>query len=125
MSVNSTGADSKGLNSKSGESRSVGVLAEALQAPAKITVKTLDSSRYAPSSSVEGQSAERPSLWDSRKSGIDVVTTTSDLKIKLQSDGQQSPPREGWVLMLTGGDAAAGFTWTLYGMPHGVSHSAY
>lgn len=77
--------------------------------PAKITVAKLVSSRY--------PNARRPESWDDRKEGIDVVQAAENGQVKLLSDGQQSPPREGWVIMLTDGNANEGFRWTLYGMP--------
>jgi len=59
----------------------------------------------------------RPDSWDRRVSGIDVVTVDGGETTKLQSTPMQSPPQVGWILMLTGGSAADGFHWTLYGMP--------
>ena len=83
--------------------------------PAQITVAELVSSRYgaAMGSVVKG----RPSSWDGRKSGIDVVRSESGETVKLLSDGQQSPPEKGWKIVLIDGDSAGGFRWTLYGLP--------
>ena len=83
--------------------------------PVQIVVSELVSSRYgaALGSVVKG----RPSSWDTRKSGIDVVRTESGETVKLLSDGQQSPPEKGWKIVLTEGDSSSGFRWTLYGLP--------
>lgn len=59
----------------------------------------------------------KPLIWDNRVSGIDVVETADGDILRLLSDGSQSVPQPGWVLMLTKGDQATGFTWTLYGLP--------
>ena len=90
-----------------------GVLAQVARALADdgVSVKSVVSSRY--------PSGRRPLQWDERKEGIDVIRTTSGEELKLLSDGQQSPPEPGWTLMLTGGSAAAGYHWTLYGLPQG------
>ena len=77
--------------------------------PAKVTVAKLVSSRY--------PDARRPESWDDRKGGVDVIQAVETGAVKLLSDGQQSPPREGWVIMLTDGNPTDGFRWTLYGMP--------
>lgn len=77
--------------------------------PVKVTVVKLVKSRY--------PNARRPVTWDERRAGVDVVETDQGGELLLQSDGQQSPPREGWVIVLTGGNATEGFRWTLYGMP--------
>jgi hypothetical protein len=77
--------------------------------PAKVTVTKIVSSRY--------PNARRPESWDERKAGVDVIQAEEAGQLKLQSDGQQSPPREGWVIMLTDGNPSDGFRWTLYGMP--------
>lgn len=78
----------------------------------RVTVKKVLSSRYATSS--------RPSSWDERKDGIDCIRTTSGEEIKLLSNGQQSTPKEGWVILLQDGSEEKGFTWTLYGIPPGA-----
>ena len=77
--------------------------------PLKVTVSKLVSSRY--------PNARRPVAWDERRAGVDVVETDGCRQVKLLSDGQQSPPREGWVIVLTDGDQTDGYRWTLYGMP--------
>ncbi len=77
--------------------------------PAKVTVAKLVSSRY--------PDARRPESWDDRRDGVDVIQGVETGAVKLLSDGQQSPPREGWVIMLTDGNPTDGFRWTLYGMP--------
>ncbi|MCB0336332.1 MAG: hypothetical protein KDD62_08495 [Bdellovibrionales bacterium] len=85
--------------------------------PRKVQVKALVSSRYdALYASHELLCGERPASWDDRVSGADVIATENDVKITLQSDGQQSPPVPGQTLMLRSGDDAQGYTWTLYGI---------
>ncbi len=80
----------------------------------------LVSSRYdvvGPVGSTVGH--ERPLLWEDRKEGLDVVRAEHGEVIKLYSSYMQSPPKPGWVIVLTGGDALQGYTWTLYGItPH-------
>jgi len=80
----------------------------AVSIPAEVEVSQLVESRYS-----EGR---RPSAWKDRASGIDVIATSGGDVLKLQSNGQQSPPQPGWRIVLTGGDALAGYTWTLYGL---------
>jgi hypothetical protein len=64
----------------------------------------------------------RPVGWDERRGGIDVVRTREAKLLKLESDGGQSPPKPGWVLILRGGDSERGYGWTLYGFrPPAVS----
>jgi hypothetical protein len=77
--------------------------------PRTVVVNALVASRY--------HSGFRPESWDARVHGIDIVRSTEGEEIRLFSDGQQSPPQSGWTIMLTGGDATAGFKWTLYGLP--------
>ena len=77
--------------------------------PARIEVEQLVESRY--------KSGKRPLSWDSRKEGSDVVRAIDGKTYKLLSDGGQSPPKKGWIIMVTGGSAEAGYQWTLYGMP--------
>lgn len=77
--------------------------------PKKIKVSELLESRY--------PDGKRPLSWDLRKEGVDVVLTTDGDTVRLISDGQQSPPKAGQVLMLTGGDPERGYVWTLYGLP--------
>ncbi|MCO6432338.1 MAG: hypothetical protein J5J00_15900, partial [Deltaproteobacteria bacterium] len=74
----------------------------------QVRVKELISSRY--------PNGVRPASWDYRTSGIDVVRDESGETLRLQSDGGQSSPKPGWIIVLTDGDAEHGFTWTLYGI---------
>lgn len=76
--------------------------------PRKVEVLELVSSRY--------QSGKRPLSWDERAEGADVIKTKEGEVLKLVSEGGQSPPQQGWVLMLRDGDAARGYSWTLYGL---------
>lgn len=76
--------------------------------PARVRVSKIVSSRY--------NDNTRPLVWDERKSGQDVIETQDGLKIALQSDGGQSPPKAGWTILLRSGDANQGYDWTLYGM---------
>lgn len=76
--------------------------------PHKVTVKSVQP-RYG------GKS--RPSSWDDRQPGIDVVITTDGRTLRLMSDGQQSSPEPGWVLMVDGADHSDAYRWTLYGLP--------
>lgn len=87
-----------------------------LKLPCRVQISSLEASRYAPSH-------ERPASWDRRVDGIDVVRTADGQTIKLQSDGQQSPPKEGWIILLTGGNGDDGYIWTLYGIPAGARAS--
>lgn len=77
----------------------------------RVRVARVISSRYG--------SAERPESWDKRLAGIDVVAVDGGETLRLHSTPMQSPPKPGWVLMLTGGTSEQGFSWTLYGMPRG------
>jgi|GEM_PF-1434729 len=82
--------------------------------PVRIRVSELVSSRYGRG----GDPADaRPVSWDNRLAGVDVVKTETGLTLKLFSDGQQSPPQVGWVLLLGSGDSEQGYGWTLYGIP--------
>jgi hypothetical protein len=77
--------------------------------PKKVKVKTLIAGRY------NGQ--EKPLSWDDRVGGIDVILDENGTEFQLQSTGDQSPPREGWQIMLTdSGDMANTYKWTLYGL---------
>lgn len=78
------------------------------KSPQKITVKSVESRYGAPG---------RPAVWDTREPGVDIVTTTDGRVLKLKSDGQQSSPSPGWVLMVDEADAHGFFSWTLYGIP--------
>jgi hypothetical protein len=75
--------------------------------PHKIDVKNLRSSRY--------KDNLRPANWDFRMPGKDVVESNEGEVIILHSDGDQTPPRAGWRIMLTSGDSHEGFHWTLSG----------
>ncbi len=84
--------------------------------PRKITVKKLINSRY--------KDGIRPISWDNRFSGIDKVITDDGEELTLLSDGGQSTPAPGWILMLTKNDSLQakdgtnleGLAWTLYGI---------
>lgn len=86
-------------------------MANRLSSADRIQVAELVSSRYGDTT------RDRPESWDSRIEGIDTIRSVSGDVVKLKSSAMQSPPKLGWVLYITGGDAASGFTWTLYGMP--------
>ncbi|MCB0318734.1 MAG: hypothetical protein KDD56_08245 [Bdellovibrionales bacterium] len=77
--------------------------------PFRDSVEELVSSRY--------DDNKRPESWDLRKPGKDVVRLKSGKIISLQSDGGQSPPKPGWVILLTDGNSTEGYHWTLYGIP--------
>ena len=79
-----------------------------LALPTRIRVAETLSSRY--------PGNERPSSWDERKAGVDVIRSVDGQTLKLQSDGGQSPPKKGWELMLTESHDDS-YTWTLYGLP--------
>jgi hypothetical protein len=68
---------------------------------------------------VRARYPERPLNWDERIPGIDVIVTEQGDTIELLSDGQQSPPKKGWVILLREVDSEGRFTWTLYGLPKG------
>ena len=78
---------------------------------AKVRVGEVVSSRYGPKNL-----GERPLLWDERREGVDVVTIEGGETITLKSSAMQSPPKPGWILVLTGGSHVTGYTWTLYGI---------
>jgi hypothetical protein len=69
-------------------------------------------------------SVDRPLVWEERTEGIDTVRTVDGRTIRLRSDGQQSPPKPGWGLIISGGDATSGYTWTLYSLPRGAKVSS-
>jgi len=79
----------------------------------RVHVGRLVSCRYG---AVDSADAGRHDSWDDRLGGIDTITTDVGETLRLCSSPMQSPPKPGWILMLTGGDAKDGFTWTLYGM---------
>ncbi len=76
--------------------------------PKKISVSKVISARY---------KSDRPADWDERIAGLDVIGTQDGETITLVSSGQQSSPKVGWSLMLTGEKPGVGFEWTLYGLP--------
>lgn len=79
--------------------------------PCRVQVERLLSSRYSAQPHVE-----RPQDWEARRSGLDEVEIVGGATIRLASSPMQSPPKPGWILMITGGDADNGFVWTLYGL---------
>ena len=81
-----------------------------IQIPARVQVKRIVRSRY--------DNSKRPASWDDRAAGEDRVEIEGGHSIKLQSDGGQSTPQPGWVILLRGGNAQAGYEWTLYGLSH-------
>jgi hypothetical protein len=83
--------------------------------PRRVEVRRAIASRYG---SLSGQTpgATRPDSWDDRRPGIDLVETAAGERIHLRSDGGQSVPKPGWIVMLTSGDDATGYGWTLYGI---------
>jgi hypothetical protein len=90
---------------------------------ARIEVAELLRSRYgvgdAPCCSADTSrcTENRPLSWDQRFVGIDLVRTTGGDSVRLLSSPMQSPPKPGWVILLTGGNSEEGYTWTLYGIP--------
>lgn len=76
--------------------------------PKSILVKEVISCRYA--------DGLRPESWDARIAGIDTIVASDGNRYNLLSDGQQSPPQEGWNLILREGDNRSGYHWTLYGL---------
>lgn len=76
--------------------------------PHKVEVKQLKSSRY--------PDGCRPTDWDQRTPGMDRVIGADGAEYPLASDGGQSPPKSGWIIMLRGGDNQDGYLWTLYGL---------
>lgn len=89
------------------------LLDELSELPCRVVVSELISGRY---QGMDG-SLQRPLSWDERQAGVDTILTEDGKKLKLQSTGQQSSPVPGWKLLITGGSADSGYTWTLYGMP--------
>jgi hypothetical protein len=87
-----------------------------LTLPCRVTVQAITSSRY--------PGHERPLSWEERVAGVDVVTLEDGSTIRLRSDGMQSPPKAGWVLLLVKGNPQEGFVWTLYGLPQGAAVSS-
>jgi hypothetical protein len=93
--------------------------AGSLNLHAKAQVAEVLSSRYdsALQSPEEKRVGYRPAAWDERREGLDVVRTTSGEALRLFSNGAQSVPKPGWVIVVTGGSFESGYTWTLYGIP--------
>lgn len=58
----------------------------------------------------------KPLAWEERVSGQDIVEGSDGNTYVLSSDGSQSVPQPGWVLMAVDGDPKTGFSWTLYGI---------
>lgn len=81
--------------------------------PARVEVTELLSSRY---DTAENPKRLRPQEWEERLAGVDVVRVSGGHTVRLQSSAMQSPPKPGWVLMLTDGNEADGYAWTLYGL---------
>ncbi len=79
----------------------------------RVIVKEIVTSRYGGRAS--DKKHHRPTNWDERREGIDVIKGIDGADYRLRSSGQQSPPQPGWEILLTGGDKAIGFDWTLYG----------
>lgn len=76
--------------------------------PRSVVVKRLLEQRYT--------SGKRPSNWDERRGGFDVVESVDGETVNLLSDGSQSAPKEGWSIVLTAGDEQTGYSWTLYSL---------
>lgn len=81
---------------------------QSMEFPHRVVVEHLVSSRY--------RCGRRPQSWDLRVEGIDVIRNSAGEELRLLSNGQQSPPKPGWTLILTSGDSSGGFRWTLYGI---------
>lgn len=79
----------------------------------KIKVTKIVSSRYSETASGH----KKPKDWDSRISGVDIVTDDCGKTVKLLSDGGQSVPEPSWDIVLMSGDDLNGYRWTLFGMP--------
>jgi hypothetical protein len=73
----------------------------------KVQVSSIVSSRY--------KNIARPDSWDERVAGKEVIQTTCGKTLELFSDGQQSTPQPGWVIMVEEGVSTP--KWTLFGMP--------
>lgn len=88
--------------------------------PARVDVAEIVSSRYpVENTGANAAQPKRPLSWDERVEGVDVVVTKGGHRLKLWSDGQQSPPLAGWGLVINGGDAVNGYRWTLYALGKG------
>ena len=78
--------------------------------PFRFLVKEILDSRYG------DNGHERPLSWDDRGSGIDVVIAEDGKTYRLWSDGGQSPPKKGWIVLLREEREDGAYAWTLYGM---------
>ncbi|NMC61797.1 MAG: hypothetical protein GYA55_01375 [SAR324 cluster bacterium] len=76
--------------------------------PKLVRVKKLLDSRY--------PCGEKPQSWDERIAGFDTILCDDGRTICLHSDGGQSPPKEGWLIVVSRGDEIKTYKWTLYGM---------
>ena len=93
--------------------------------PKKISVKEVVSSRY--------EVGQRPTSWDDRRSGLEVVKTEQGEVVNLYSNGGQSSPHAGWELLLIERldhslesektSSVPAYTWTLYGLKPGIESS--
>lgn len=73
-----------------------------------ITISAVLNSRYG--------DEPRPSSWDARREGKDMVVDTRGTNYTLVSTGQQSTPQPGWTIVLNEQSDAGAWSWTLYGM---------
>ncbi len=92
---------------------------KALRISAKVCVADVVLSRYASTTRASyagSQRDARPSSWDERVEGIDVIRAVGGETITLKSSAMQSTPKPGWIIVLTGGSEQAGYSWTLYGI---------
>lgn len=80
-----------------------------IKIPHRVRVAEIVSSRYPDN--------RRPFSWDQRREGIDIIRTADGSLLNLMSDGGQSPPQNGWEIMLTRPVEGNAFAWTLYGLP--------
>ncbi len=92
--------------------------------PQRIKVQALLQSRYSVEQCNDFSGLNRPANWDNRVSGQDQILTTEGHEILLRSNGAQSTPKVGWVLLLTSGNPAEGYDWTLYGIPKVVQNQS-
>jgi len=98
-----------------------------LKLPKKISIKEVVSSRYP-----EG---ERPTSWEERRAGLEVVKSEEGEIFNLYSNGGQSSPHPGWELLLvervehapnssdSGKSSVPAYTWTLYALKPGFESS--
>ena len=83
--------------------------------PSRIKVRQVLESRYN-LQDYDNKDLVRPLSWDQRISGVDVVETSDNQTLRLNSNGAQPVPQSGWDLLIYQGDADTGYQWTLYGM---------